>query len=81
MAKCANCSYEATYVYTVTDNFSIKYCQYHLPRSIARTGTGITRIPVEVSPLQVVETSKKKSKKTEAEPVVEEVVEETPAEE
>jgi hypothetical protein len=77
MAKCANCSYDAVYVYTVTDTFAIKYCQYHLPRSIAKVGSGISRIPVEVTPLEVLETAKKKAKKVE--PVVEEPVVEEPA--
>lgn len=84
MAKCANCSYDAVYVYTVTDNFAIKYCQRHLPRSIVRAGVGISRIPVEVAPVEVVEPEKKKTSKK-VEPVVEEpaveepAVEETPA--
>jgi hypothetical protein len=78
MAKCANCSYDAVYVYTVTDTFAIKYCQYHLPRSIARVGTGISRIPVEVAPIEVIVDEKKKTSKK-VEPVVEEPVVEEPA--
>jgi hypothetical protein len=32
MFKCANCGIEALYEYVVSDDFSIKYCQRHLPK-------------------------------------------------
>lgn len=32
MFKCANCGVEALYEYVVSDDFSIKYCQRHLPK-------------------------------------------------
>ncbi len=30
--KCANCTKLAMYEYVITSDFSIKYCQAHLPR-------------------------------------------------
>lgn len=32
MFKCANCGTDAIYEYVVSADFSIKYCQRHLPR-------------------------------------------------
>jgi hypothetical protein len=71
MAKCANCANDALYVYQVTSTFDIKYCQYHLPRTLGKkgtTGVSLYKEPVVV-PEPVVEAPKPSKKK--AEPVVE----------
>jgi hypothetical protein len=36
MATCAVCVNDALYVYKVTDNFGINYCQYHVPGFLAK---------------------------------------------
>lgn len=67
MAKCANCANDALYVYQVTSTFDIKYCQYHLPRTLSKKGT--TGVSLYKEPVPVVEAPKPAKKK--AEPVVE----------
>ena len=71
MAKCANCANDALYVYQVTSSFDIKYCQYHLPRTLSKQGTTGVSLYKEtvVVPEVIVETPKPSKKKTE--PVVE----------
>lgn len=71
MAKCANCANDALYVYQVTDSFDIKYCQYHLPRTLSKpgtTGVALYKEPVVVVPEVIEEAPKPSKKKTE--PVV-----------
>lgn len=89
MITCANCSNEALYVYKLSENFKINYCQYHLPRILTKNnGSYLLPIEPEVVPEPVVKSSKKKSAPiTEEaiaaeEPVIEEAapVEETPSE-
>lgn len=36
MAICANCSSDALYVYQLSANYGINYCQRHLPSFLAR---------------------------------------------
>ena len=67
MAKCANCANDALYIYQVTSNFDIKYCQYHLPRTLGKKGT--TGVSIYKEPVPVVEVPKPAKKKVE--PVVE----------
>jgi len=73
MATCANCSSDALYVYQISSNYGINYCQRHLPSFLAR-GPQPNLFDVPVEP--VVE-KPAKAKKTEAvaEPV-DEVTEE-----
>jgi hypothetical protein len=78
MAKCANCANDALYIYQVTSTFDIKYCQYHLPRTLGKkgtTGVSLYEEPVVTSE-PVVEASKTPKKK--AEPEVEAPVTEEP---
>lgn len=73
MAKCANCANDALYVYQVTSTFDIKYCQYHLPRTLGKKGT------TGVSLYEAPKPAKKKAEpEVEAEPVVEPPVAEEP---
>lgn len=62
MAKCANCANDALYVYTITEDFSIKYCQYHLPRALGKKGAiGVSVIEPVAVPAEEPKGSKKKS--------------------
>ena len=62
MAKCANCANDALYVYTITEDFSIKYCQYHLPRALGKKGAiGVSVIEPVVVPVEEPKASKKKA--------------------
>ena len=36
MANCANCSSDALYVYQLTADYGINYCQRHLPSFLSR---------------------------------------------
>jgi hypothetical protein len=72
MAKCANCANDALYVYQITTDFDIKYCQYHLPRTLGKKGA------VGVSVIEpVVEPAPTPAPKKKAEPVVEAPAEKT----
>lgn len=49
MAKCANCVSDALFVYTITNDFKIYYCQYHLPRALGKGKVaGVSLLPIEV---------------------------------
>lgn len=85
MAKCANCTSDALYVYEVTDSFNINYCQYHLPvflhklqkSGLLKTTDEFEAVKAEALAAVAPKTSKKKTEET---PVVEEVVEPTEGE-
>ena len=62
MATCANCSSDALYVYQVSSDYGINYCQRHLP-SFLKVGVQPNLFDVVAEP--VVE-KPAKAKKTEA---------------
>jgi hypothetical protein len=71
--KCSNCNADALYTYKVTNDFGIHYCQSHLPKFLtAQKNAGLLPLdkPAIVEP-------PKESKKTKAEPVVDETPEVT----
>lgn len=69
MAKCATCATDALYVYQITSDFGITYCQKHLPKFIAKAGTYSTIEPVVAPPVvEVAKVSKKPSEPVPAEP-------------
>jgi hypothetical protein len=82
MATCANCSSDALYVYEISPDYAIEYCQRHLPKFLysLRNSGGLKR-PEVVVPEPVVEAAPKKAKKTttpaEEAPTEEATVEET----
>jgi hypothetical protein len=86
MAKCANCTSDALYVYEVTDSFNINYCQYHLPvflHKLQKSGSLKTTdefdaLKAEALAAVAPKTSKKKVE--EETPIVEEVAEPTEGE-
>jgi hypothetical protein len=59
MPTCANCNADAFYDYAITNDFSIKYCAYHLPRSLVNKVTII-----ETTPIEDTSVSKKSTKTT-----------------
>lgn len=76
MAKCVNCTADATYEYVITPRASQLYCATHAPRGLKGT------LNFKIYEEPVVEAPKTTSKKKAATPVVEEpVVEEAPVEE
>lgn len=81
MAKCANCTRDAVYVYQVTSAFKQEYCQKHLPQFLwKKRDEGKLALPVAVPvvELPVIEEPVVEEPVVE-EPVVEEpVVEEAP---
>lgn len=66
MANCANCESPAQYVYQVSADYSINYCQRHLPRFLytIRDNGGLGK------PEVVVASEEPKAKKKAADPVV-----------
>ncbi len=63
MATCATCTNDAIYAYQPGPEFSIYYCQYHLPRFLTRSD-GSSVFPVVKEEPKTVEP--KVSKKKEA---------------
>ena len=85
MAKCANCTSDALYVYEVTSTFNINYCQYHLPvflHKLQKSGSLKTTAEFEAVKAEALAAvaSKSSKKKVEETPVVEEVAEPTEGE-
>jgi hypothetical protein len=86
MAKCANCTSDALYVYEVTSTFNINYCQYHLPvflHKLQKSGSLKTTDEfeaVKAAALAAVAPKTSKKKVEEETPVVEEVAEPTEGE-
>jgi hypothetical protein len=49
MAKCANCSVDATYAYKINDSVVINYCVIHLPKFLtAQKNAGLLKPEPEV---------------------------------
>jgi hypothetical protein len=65
MAKCANCSVDASVYYPVTSSFGINYCQSHLPRFLKKTPHLLQSVVEKTEAVA-------KSTKKKTEPVVEE---------
>lgn len=68
MVTCANCTNEALYVYKPGPEFSLNYCQYHLPRFLTRSeNPSVFLVEKEVPKVAEVKASKKKETEAVAE--------------
>jgi hypothetical protein len=74
MATCANCSNDAFFVYQVTDSYGIDFCSSHVPNFLRSEKYASSLITLDLPVVEETTTASKKKKS------VEEVVEETPAE-
>jgi len=72
MANCANCSSDALYVYQITSDYGINYCQRHLPSILSRGHQpNLFAAPVEESVVEAPSKGKKSQAVVEPEDVVE----------
>jgi hypothetical protein len=68
MATCANCSNDAVYTYQPGPEFSLHYCQYHLPKFLTRTeNPPVVLYKEEEVKVPETKTSKKKTSEAVAE--------------
>jgi hypothetical protein len=72
MANCANCSSDALYVYQITADYGLNYCQRHLPSFLSRgPQPNLFAAPVEAPVVETPAKGKKSQAVAEPEDVVE----------
>jgi hypothetical protein len=72
MASCANCSSDALYVYQITAEYGLNYCQRHLPSFLSRgPQPNLFAAPVEAPVVEAPAKGKKSQAVAEPEDVVE----------